>query len=322
MGEALYLERIVWFHSQIQKGRYPNATSLAERFECDRKTAQRTIDFFRDRLGAPLQYDPSRRGYTLTDPDYQFPATRITETELLALLASRRLLDDARAGTLGDDIAKVSERLGSILSTALPTQTRPETLFSFRWSGMTATDPSIFTTVITALVTTRPITICYRSPRSATCTTRIVEPHHLQNYMGSWHLIAWCRLRNDWRDFHLARMTDLTIGPDPFTPRDESQWRPLLDDTFGIFQNRERFDVTLRFTPERARWVGEEIWHHNQRVTILPSGGLEMTIPVSHEAEILMQILRHGSHVEVVSPDWLRRRVRDEIARMMERYGG
>ena len=80
------------------------------------------------------------------------------------------------------------------------------------------------------------------------------------------------------------------------------------------------FDVVLRFTPERSRWVRGEIWRERQCEEILEDGSLVRTIPASHEAEIMMDILKHGSHVEVLEPMWLREKVAREISVMMEKY--
>jgi predicted DNA-binding transcriptional regulator YafY len=63
MGSIATLERIFWFDDQARRRRYPNASKLAERFGLSAKTAQRCIDAMRDRFGAPLEYDPSERGY-------------------------------------------------------------------------------------------------------------------------------------------------------------------------------------------------------------------------------------------------------------------
>ena len=63
MGEHLVLERYYWFDSQVRAKKYPNATSLAGFFEISPKTAQRSIDFMRDRLGAPLEYHSGKKGY-------------------------------------------------------------------------------------------------------------------------------------------------------------------------------------------------------------------------------------------------------------------
>ena len=77
MGERLYFERFVWFDSQIRKKSYPNATTLAEKFECTVKTAQRAVEYFRDRLRAPLVYEHARKGYAYSDPNFQLPVTHL-----------------------------------------------------------------------------------------------------------------------------------------------------------------------------------------------------------------------------------------------------
>jgi hypothetical protein len=59
MGDQLYLERFVWFDHEARKERFPNANTLGAYFEIASKTAQRSIDHFRDRLQAPLEYDKS-----------------------------------------------------------------------------------------------------------------------------------------------------------------------------------------------------------------------------------------------------------------------
>lgn len=321
MGDRLYFERFIWFNCQIKRGRYPNATTLAKAFEFSRKAAQSSIAFFRDRYGAPLLYDQSRRGYIYTDPDFTLPVPRLTESELVALLVSHKLLSDATVGPLAKELANVATKLSTLLSDGLPSPVDPEEAFSLRWQRFSSGDPLIFQQVATALLSRRLLSFCYYSPSTCQCTMRAVEPHHLINYMGNWHLIAFCCLRQEWRDFHLARVTMINVGDEEFLRREENQWRPFLDNTFGIFQNRERFDVMIRFSADRARWVRDELWHPDQKRVEHEDGTLDITLPVSHEAEILGEVLRHGSHAEIIEPLWLREKARREIALMMKKYG-
>ena len=313
MGDQLYLERFVWFDNEARRERYPNAFKLGDHFEISVKTAQRSIDHFRDRLLAPLEYEKSHKGYYYTDPTFQLPVIRISEEELLALLISRKLITEASAGSLADELGSVSQRLGSLLSANLPGRARPEDAFSFRWKNISPTDPLTFKIVTSALLQGKLLTFCYYSPSSKDCTMRTVEPHHMVNYMGNWHLIAFCHLRNDWRDFVLGRMTLCNVEGAVFKIREKEEWEPFLHNTFGIFQNRKSFDVKLRFTPERSRWIKGEMWHEAQTEIVQDDGSLVRTIPASHEAEIMMEILKHGSHVEVLEPEWLREKVLNEM---------
>jgi predicted DNA-binding transcriptional regulator YafY len=115
MGDQLFLERFIWFDNEARHGSYPNATRLADQFELSTKTAHRSIEYFRDRLQAPLEYDESRKGYYYSDPAFQLPITKLSQNELTALLISRKLITEASAGSLGDELGHISARLGSLL---------------------------------------------------------------------------------------------------------------------------------------------------------------------------------------------------------------
>ena len=321
MGEQIFLERFLWFDQQLRQSLYPNAAHLAERFEISAKTAQRSIEYFRDRLLAPLEYDPLHRGYYYR-ADFELPAARISAGELGALLISRRLLADASAGHLEGELSSVVNKLGGILSRHLPGTLAPDEAFSFRWNQFVPTRNDDFQRVCQALLSARTLTFDYQSPTQSRAVRRSVEPHHLVNYLGTWHLIAYCRLRHDWRDFVLPRMAELVVANDVFSYRPRAEWEPLLTGTFGIFQNRDSFTVTLRFTPERSRLVNGQIWHPDQEIAQAADGALLLTLPASHPAEILMSILSHGAEVEVLAPVWLREQVAVEIKRMGQRYGG
>ena len=322
MGEQLFLERYIWFDHEIRQERLSNAFRLADQFELSVKTAQRSIDYFRDRLLDPLEYDVALRGYYYTDPTFQLSAMGISQEELLALLISRKLISEASAGALADELEHISQRLGSLLAVNLPGRAKPEEAFSFRWKSISLTDPLTFKIVTSALLQGNLLTFRYNSPTAIDSTIRTVEPHHMVNYMWTWHLIAFCTLRNDWRDFVLGRMSLCQVERTAFAIRPRQEWAPFLNDTFGIFQNRASYDVVLRFTPERSRWVRYEVWHEAQKGEIQEDGSLLLTVPVSHEAEILMEILKHGSHVEVLEPLWLRQKVVKEIKVAVKKYRG
>ena len=112
------------------------------------------------------------------------------------LLISRKLITEASAGSLGDDLGHISQRLGSLLAANLPGRAKPEDAFSFRRKTISPTDPLTFKIVTSALIQGKLLTFYYYSPTSRDCTMRTVEPHHMVNYMGTWHLIAFCYLRN------------------------------------------------------------------------------------------------------------------------------
>ena len=111
MSNYPILERIVWFDAQIRKATYPNASILSRHFELSPKTAQRNIDFMRDRIGAPLEYDPSRKGYFYTDDSFKLPQFPISQEEILSLLIARNLLSSSAGGFISKALNNFESKL-------------------------------------------------------------------------------------------------------------------------------------------------------------------------------------------------------------------
>ena len=59
--------RIQWLHKKMTMNSYPNAQRLAERFGISHRQAQRDMDYLRNKLGAPIAYDNSRKGFYYTE---------------------------------------------------------------------------------------------------------------------------------------------------------------------------------------------------------------------------------------------------------------
>jgi predicted DNA-binding transcriptional regulator YafY len=86
------LERLFHMDSLIRNGGYPSIKTFMERFEVSERTILNDIQFFKDRLNAPLAYSRSHRGYFYTDTDWKLPAFPATEGQLLAFFLSVELL--------------------------------------------------------------------------------------------------------------------------------------------------------------------------------------------------------------------------------------
>jgi len=320
MGDFLIFERFQWFDHLVRNNRFPNAATLAGRFEIFPKTAQRTIDFLRDRLAAPLEYNASRRGYFYTDAGYELPRLFATQEEILAVLVARHLLSKNVGGLIAKNLGSFSQKLLADAHCCKLSRAVLSESFSAVWHGYSPAPPDIFQAVVSALTDTRFLSFSYTSPRTNETTRRQVEPHHLQNYMASWVLIAWCHAQGDWRKFYLSRMQAPKLLSRTFTRRSRESWQPLLEETFGIFQSADPIEVTLRFTPFRARWIQEQIWHPSQKITNLADGSLELTFPVADFREVKMKILQFGADVEVMQPAALREEIRKEIQKMSSLY--
>jgi predicted DNA-binding transcriptional regulator YafY len=320
MGDHQAFERYYWFDKQIKAGKYPNATALANEFECDKKTANRAIMFMQDRLHAPLEYDMTRHGYIYTDDTYELPSMHVTQEELLAILLARNILASSAGGVISERINQFGKRLFAKMGDMGLDEQRLQETFSASWNEFVPTDGRVFQAVSKAMLEGRILNFSYTSPREQEPTERIVEPHHLQHYMGAWTMIGYCRLRGGWRRFMLSRMSGLALTKETFKPRPQSEWANQVTGGFGIFQGGELKWLKLRFNQFRAAWLREQVWHPQQTRIDHPDGSLDLSFPVCEFHEVKMKILQFGGDVEVLEPVELRDEVRGEIEKMKTVY--
>ena len=109
------LERMMRIHRAIQSGKYPNTTSLAREMEVSTKSIQRDLDFMRDRLELPLEYDGSRFGYYYTQEVSAFPTLQITEGELFALLVAEKALQQYRGTNFEKPLLSAFKKMAAAL---------------------------------------------------------------------------------------------------------------------------------------------------------------------------------------------------------------
>jgi len=71
------------------------------KLEVSRRTIMRDLDFLRDDENAPIAYDDSRKGFTLTDATFVLPPVQITRREGLQLLYRAKAAGALRRHTAG-----------------------------------------------------------------------------------------------------------------------------------------------------------------------------------------------------------------------------
>lgn len=320
MGIKNIYERFIWFDGQARKMAYPNATSLAQQFEISTKTAQRDIDFMRDRLHCPLCYDKSRKGYYYEDATFSLPMVYLSSKELSSLLIARRMLKDLSAGDLGEELSSLLKKITGVLSRHMVLEEGREEPLSFQMIEYSPASEEVFRTILEGCLRKRRLRFIYYSPSSDERRERVVDPYHLLNYMGTWHLIGYCHLRREIRDFSLNRISEPVLLPESFELPLGFDFQEYFYSSFGIYKGKAKWKVTLRFSSEKSRWIRDQVWHRDQKVRYLGDGSMEISFPVSDFSEIQREILRHGSDVEVIRPKALRRLIKAEAEEILKKY--
>ena len=149
---------------------------------------------------------------------------------------------------------------------------------------------------------------------------RQVEPYFVYGHEGCWYLVAWCRLRQDWRTFSLDRIRSLKMRMEHFQEKEGFNADTYFANGLGLGCG-EPETVILHFSPRRAPWLQGRIKHASQTQRMLEDGSLEMKLHVCCNWELLQWVLSFGGDVEVLAPETLRRSIMDEAAAMRRVYG-
>ncbi|MBI4699245.1 MAG: WYL domain-containing protein [Nitrospirae bacterium] len=107
---------------------------------------------------------------------------------------------------------------------------------SFQFIQYSPVEEAVFKSILSACLKRNSLMFSYYSPAKDENTERMVDPYHLLNYMGTWHLIAYCQIRRDIRDFVLTRISNLEMTDRKFTLKKDFNLKTFLHSSFGIYK--------------------------------------------------------------------------------------
>jgi predicted DNA-binding transcriptional regulator YafY len=284
-----------------------------------RATFKRDLEYMRDRLSAPIEWDRESRGYRLAPqaagvPGYELPGLWFNDSEILALLTMEKLLEEIEPGVLGARLEPLRQRLGRLLES--PEHTAKEVRSRIRILRMASRNRKIghFEAVAFALMKRRRLHIEYFVRSRDELTRRDVSPQRLVHYRDNWYLDAWCHAADGLRSFALDAVRAASVLEDKARDIPVSELDRVLAAGYGIFSGEQVKWAKLRFSAQRARWVANEEWHPRQRSGFDEQGRYVLEVPYSQEPELLMDILKFGPDVEVLEPESLRRKAAEALA--------
>jgi len=211
------ISRLTAIVTQLQTKRLLTATQLSEKFNVSIRTIYRDIKAL-EQAGVPI-LTRDGKGYTLME-GYKVPPVMFTENEAGALVTAEQLILKSRDTSLIKEYAAAISKIKAVL--LYTTKEKVELL-----SGRIAISPAIssahasssLTLIQNALTSFKVLKITYHSAHKDEKTERKIEPFALYySLQESWLLIAYCRLRKDFRMFRLDRIFRLELLEISFQP--------------------------------------------------------------------------------------------------------
>lgn len=304
-------------HQALKGGGFPNATRLAADLEVSTKSVHRDLEFMRDRLDLPIEYDATRFGYFYTGEVNAFPTLQISEGELFALLVAEKALQQYRGTPFERPLVSAFRKMAAGLpdTVSLHLGTLEDTI-SFRTSVEPVLNLGVFDALAKAVASRRQLKIRYRKPGRAAGEDRVIDPLHLANINGEWYLYAFDHLRNSIRTFAPPRIQSVEPTGRTFERPARFSIENRLKGSFGVMSGDQTREVKVRFEPDYADYVRERRWHPTQSIEDQPDGSVIVRMNLSSLVEVARWILSWGGQAVALEPPDLVRDVSESIRRL------
>jgi predicted DNA-binding transcriptional regulator YafY len=209
------LSRLTAILTQLQTKRLLTSTILAEKFGVSVRTIYRDIRAL-EQAGVPILTEDGK-GYTLVD-GYKIPPVMFTEKQANALILAEQLVLKNKDTSFIKDYSEAIDKIKAVLKQSekdkanlLADRTRFEQNIKRERNSDNLSD---FQFALTNFCITK---IEYTNEENKT-SSRLIEPFALISTTENWLLVAWCRLRKDFRYFRLDRIIKMETLAEKFTP--------------------------------------------------------------------------------------------------------
>lgn len=175
-------------------------------------------------------------------------------------------------------------------------------------------------TIVQAMKQNRRVKFLYRTYSEVTAKERVVEPYFVKIFRRRWYLIGYNVADETIKTYALDRMRDVTIETVEFKYPANLRPDEFFSDCFGITTDHSTAEhIILRVDRWLANYLRALPWHHSQQEEIHEKYSL-FHFKMKITEDLLEEIRRYGSNIEVVAPIELKVRVINDLEKALAHY--
>ncbi|HEX8038802.1 MAG TPA: YafY family protein [Chryseosolibacter sp.] len=312
------IDRLTAILIHLQTKRIVKAEEISDRYEISLRTVYRDVKALME-AGVPIGSEAGK-GYFIVD-GYHLPPVMFNQEEASALLTAGKLVekmtDDSIRKAYESALLKIKAVLNSSEKDHL--ENLQSSVAVFRLPNYEPDFPNQYMADIqTAISKKNVLSIEYFSNNKQEHTTRVVEPIGIVYYSGRWHLIAWCRLRNGYRDFRTDMIQSLKTTGEVFDPRNHYTLQEYFSSLMKAHEDMVKAVVVFQKSVlpflKNARYyygfVSEEDLGEKLRMTFL----------MAHPQSFCRWLLMFGNTVEIESPETLTAAMEELVEELASHY--
>jgi predicted DNA-binding transcriptional regulator YafY len=314
------LARIMTIDRALRARAWPNTRTLADEIRVDRRTIRRDIDYMRDQLNAPIEFDCVRNGYYYTEPTFCLPFPQLTQGEMLSLYLSERMMRQFRGTPFERDLRQAIKKLSELLPDRVSVRLDMIADFLSVLPAVQADyDPDLFCTVMRAASGRRRLKMVYWTASRNETTSRIFDPYELSLIDDGWYAFGYCHRSDEVRMFAVQRVRSVEETGESFDRPADFRVADFMRGSFRAMRGEGAYDVVLRFGSQAAGWIREKQWHPSQVHEDRPDGSLVVRFHLNDLRDIKRWAMFWGTDCEILAPPELRELIACDLREMRRR---
>lgn len=299
-------DRVTSILIQLQSRKVVKAQDLAERFGVSLRTIYRDIRSLEE-AGVPL-YGEAGIGYSMAD-GYRLPPVIFTKDEAIAFLTAEKLIEKLTDWETSKNYKEAMFKIRAVLKVQekeLLEEVEERIIVRRKYNPLRKNDNiKLLPTILQSIANKQVLAMEYVSVYQQEKTSRCLEPLGVFYESNNWHMIAFCRLRKDYRDFRVDRITGLKVTDDYF----EDQHPSLSEYLDDISERQNLIKVAIRMSRDTARYIEQEKLYYGFVMETEAGKDLEMTFLTQSIEGFARWMMMFGDNATVIEPAELKERI-------------
>lgn len=266
-------DRITAILIQLQSRKIVKAQDLADRFEISLRTVYRDISSLAE-AGVPI-IGEAGVGYSIMD-GYRLPPVMFTKEEARTFITAEKLMEKFTDFSTQSHYQSAMYKIKAVMrSTEKSMVENLENHIEVRGRPRAFHLPNSNTLdVLLRSISERKIAkILYSALSASEPVERIIEPVGVYHENNFWYTIAFCHLRNDYRNFRSDRILHCDITDRSFA----HQHAPLKDFMHDTWENANMRLIRIRMDKRVARFIREQRTFYGFASEVEHDDHIEMT---------------------------------------------
>lgn len=310
------LDRLTALLIQLQSKRIVKSQEIAERFSVSLRTVYRDIRTL-ELAGVPL-IGEAGVGYSIVQ-GYRLPPVQFTREEAMSFVTAEKLVN-----TLTDSETRTSYQSALYKIKAVLRSTDKELLDDISSRIAVVDNPYLpkdrqqnlpIETILNCIAEKRVIRIVYSSTTSPGMSERAIEPVGIYSSGAYWYLIAWCRLREGYRNFRTDRVETMDV----LTERFETQHPALQNFIERTRRERTLYKAVIRLDKNALPHLGDQHFYHGFVSQTDAGDQIEMTFLTESLNGLAHWFLWLGESADIVEPEEMKELVLKKIEKVRGR---